>query len=400
MKQQIASSTKSVPRTFFTLIFTLAGLITICSLVESKSACKEFLMKCNILKDSEWGNGIVAEFQISKSDSAIMLPTKINGNDYNFILDTGSDMTIFSSKVRQTLGAKIRAQSIWRFTGFFIDTEVYKPPKEFMIGPLPVLVEEVLYLDDFKKYGMSENLDGVIGMDFLKNYIVKLDFDIGKAQFVRPDYKYKNNTQKFDIVLNGANKPFLKNSIVPYLSTKVNNHEVRFLIDTGFPHPQIGYLQDDIFQIILKKQTSSTIEVLINEKSEQGVLAEISFGKYNINPVVLLSRHSSILGIDFLRLCGTVIFDFPGKKISFHSKSYDSITLGDIGITIKINEDNRLQVTSVDKKGDAYTDGVRVNDLIIEMYGIDTKNYSIKEIEKMTDINKTKPYNIKTSRGK
>jgi hypothetical protein len=229
-------------------------------------------------------------------------------------------------------------------------------------------------------------------MDVLNKYIIKINFHDGKVQFIHSNYKLKNHRQQFDIIVNQSN-PFLKNCMIPHIATSVNKHAVNFLIDTGFPHRYIGYLEDDVFQKIFKEDISAHKEVSVNETREIGILGNISLDKFDIGPIVFLGRHTSVLGMDFLRLFDTVIFNFPGKKLSFDPKSYNSIILSDIGITIGITN-NSLRVLSIDEKSDAYKAGIRRDDIVVEIYNFKVKERSMREIENAIQNNKSRPFKI------
>ncbi len=270
---------------------------------------------------TESDDGVVAEFKMSESESDIILPVTIDGSSYNFILDTGCGATIFGKNARQSLGTKVRTQKLHTIRGINFEAEVYKSPTEFMIDSLPVLVDEVLYIDDFKKYDMGDNCDGIIGMDVLKDYVIKLDFIGSRVQFIRSGYKSMDSNHEVSM----GNKPNYENVVMPYVPSKVMGHKVDFLIDTGFPHPYVGYLQDSIFEKILKESACETQEAIVDDQAEQSIVARISFDNMDVGPVFLLKRHTSVVGIKFLRVFDSVTFYFPEKKVGFRYSKFNVV---------------------------------------------------------------------------
>lgn len=339
-------------------------------------------------------NRIIAEFSFSKTDSSIILPVKLNGQNYQFVLDTGAGVTIFSKRTRSALGEPVGTQKLQKITGFFFIADIYEPPKDFRIGSLPIHVNTVLYIDDFKKYEMGENIDGIVGMDILQNYTIKLDFIKGKVQFFSRNCEYKKDAHQNDFLSTSPTSNL--QCMSPHLSAKVDGHKVDFLIDTGLPHPHIAYLENKIFDELFRQNASKLKKVCMGEEVEQGVPANISFDKYCIGPLVFVKRHMSVIGLEFLRLFDSIIFDFPDKSISFYSKSFASITLEDIKITLAVNDENQLVIVFVDEESDAYKAGIRENDYVVEINGVTVGKKDIKEIERIIQTNKTKRFDITT----
>ena len=190
-----------------------------------------FFSFCVYAKDNE-NNAVVsndqeviAQFEISKYGENIFLPVMFNGKEHLFVMDTGATYTLFDHSHRDYLG-DVKRTVKGLTMGRPIKTEIYDAPDAF-VGPISLDSEEVCCVDlSLMSLIEGRKICGIVGVDFLKKHIIKLDYDKGTLSFLKPDSVTKADLgHEFSI-------DFFKG--IPQL--KINVVGIRysaFIIDTG-----------------------------------------------------------------------------------------------------------------------------------------------------------------------
>jgi len=146
-------------------------------------------------------NEILAEFTIAKNGDAILLPVKFKGKEYSFLLDTGSSHTVLDTSFRLALGKVKRTEKGITAKGT-MDFEIFDAPKAYIGSFNLETCSEVTCLDlKMLNLIVGKNIHGIIGTDFLKEYVVKLDFDRGTLSFLNP-MKLKNLDLGIELAMN------------------------------------------------------------------------------------------------------------------------------------------------------------------------------------------------------
>jgi len=206
---------------------------------------------CFILSGCQTGQNkapkVLAEFEYSGNTNDVLLPVEFQGQIYQFVLDTGSSNSVFDINFKDKLGKQFPWPIPRNFRGALVHGktakgEVFPVPKS-KIGPLELKGFPFVCVMDCNVFG--GNIPGIIGMDFLKKYVVQIDFDNKKVTFLKgkKDYdllfflKHKQNKHP------EWGEPI---SLKTKLFSECNYHvegcfpgdiETDFLIDSGWAGP-------------------------------------------------------------------------------------------------------------------------------------------------------------------
>ncbi|MHC4546377.1 MAG: retropepsin-like aspartic protease [Planctomycetota bacterium] len=170
---------------------------------------------------------VLAEFKISKDGYPILLPITFKDKEYLFLLDTGSSYTAFDTSLKHELGEVTKVEK-GLTAGSRIVAEFYDAPEVFL-GLINLQdCGEVACLDlKMVSLVLGKQISGLLGMNFLKKYIVQIDYDNGTLLFLQPRQKRHSGWgNELSISYNSLGIPTITGNI--YDSIKVD-----FRIDTG-----------------------------------------------------------------------------------------------------------------------------------------------------------------------
>src|SRR5689334_5990083 len=122
------------------------------------------------------------EFTVGRGPRLALLPIALNDKTYLFCVDTGAWKTIFDSSLRANLGESLGTTTAATPSGF-LQVEIFRCPQA-SVGSLELSSIESVGCHDLTKmrYASGQEIYGVLGMDFLKNFAVEFDFDAGKCR--------------------------------------------------------------------------------------------------------------------------------------------------------------------------------------------------------------------------
>ncbi len=327
---------------------------------------------------------ILAEFEYSGNTNEAFLPVEFKGQVYQFALDTGASNTVFDIRFKDKIGKYFpwpipKTLSMQLANGKITKSEVYPVPKA-KVGPLKLKGSPFIAVVDCNVFGVA--CPGVIGMDFLKRYIVQIDFDNKKVTF----FKGKKDFDLFSFLKPKEIKHPEWGEPVP-LKTKLfkeNNYKVKgiffddiatdFLIDSGW-----GLPYDAIDSNVLKRiesRMSRAIKdgnvppyLVLPVTDDYKIVEEFTLNNLEFKNYLVKENAYSVLGLPFLSR-HIVTFDFPNKIMYLkEGKNFDKrpTIIMPLGITgCEINSENYV-VTKVDPNSSAYNKGVRENDILIKV---------------------------------
>ena len=340
------------------------------------------------------GNSVSIPFKLV--NNLVVIKAKVNGSELTFLLDSGIDKTLlFNLKVKDS----IRMNNVERFelkglgTGNQIEALISKK-NLFRIDNL-INPNHLIYLIVSDQFDLSAkmgiDINGIIGGDLFKNFIVKINYNSKKITFYNPEtYTYKRcrGCETFPL-------EFYRQK--PFIDVYVKNHlndlfKVKLLIDSGGgdslwlfenTHPSI-VVSEKHFRDFLGIGLSGSIfgkRSMMNELR----IGNFKFEKINVAYPDSISIQSAFknkkrngtLGANVLRRFN-VIFDYPNKKITLKKNSHYSkpflynksgieIIYGD-EVLVKEVQSSLLQHTSRDNKNSSYA----INE-IIKSYGLSYK---------------------------
>jgi hypothetical protein len=168
---------------------------------------------------------VLAEFAFDR-DGPIVVPLKIKGKSYPFMVDTGCTISVFDPALCSLLGAKVRNAEV-NTPGGPARVTLFRAP-EASVGELPfpqtgaVGVHGVFALVR-EQYGVG--VWGALGMDFLQSHGLRVDFDRGRVAFLRSGRSFAGH--RLPLVWSEGGCPCVEARV------ERDAEPVRFIIDTG-----------------------------------------------------------------------------------------------------------------------------------------------------------------------
>ena len=345
---------------------------------------------------------VLAEFEIQDGVHHIILPVTFQGEEYQFVLDTGSTNTIFDDSFKDKLGKRFLwpkkaslAHGKKAKVEYFHAQDAYLGPLNLKVSPLI----GVLDLDLVPGVEENRNFQGVIGIDFLRQYIVQIDFDNGKVtffrgkkdtdifSFLRP--KEENKHSEWGEPINLKTKLF--SGLRYYIKGRLlDNTSADFLIDSGWCSP--GTLQSRLFKkvnsnlavgtilgTIYRSQSTTPVKTNIGYK----VIERFSIGSFEYKNNIFQKSNDSRLGLPFLSR-HLVTFDFPNHKMylkkgeNFNKPASIGIYLYQFNLKIRKSGDNIIAF-EIDPNGLAYRKGIRQKDILLKINDQDVSSFSFVE---------------------
>lgn len=125
-------------------------------------------------------------FTFDPEDDFLLVPVRIGAKEYPFVLDTGCTVSVFDASFRPCLGQRIGTETMHDAAGKSMTIDLYSAP-DARVGSLPMEKHPIACLDLTKmREAAGRDIYGFLGMDFLKDRIIAIDFDKGCLDFLPP----------------------------------------------------------------------------------------------------------------------------------------------------------------------------------------------------------------------
>lgn len=279
--------------------------------------------------------------------------------------------------------------------------------------PLLVLKEDYLNLQET----LGIKIHGILGYDFLKNFIVKVDYknEIMKFydpdQFSRPMLFYRSVDMKIE-----HRKPYIFQNI------KVNDSlEVitKLMIDTGASHPLMLHNNSSEYIQLPEKNVRDILGAGIAGTIEGHAarIPQLSIDKYTLEDVVTNYPDSGAYQ-DIIRSTGRngtigggvlkrfkLFFDYGNEKLYLRRNSIikKEFKHDMSGMSVIAKGEYFLEpyyeVEKVREKTPAYEAGIRKGDKIINLNGNFGKDLNLETINKILSKKEGKKIKIRVKRG-
>ena len=348
--------------------------------------------------DAVASHKIIAEFKVAKQGEPILLPIKFKGKEYSFMLETGCPLSVFDISLKHELGevkGTARTQTGGRGT---IDIQLFDTPEAFL-GPLNLRDGGQVLCVDHQMFSLilGRKISGAVGLNFLKKYVIQIDFDKGKLLFIEPsDSPDPSWGEELTITYGPQGLAYIKGTVL-------GSTDVLFLIDTGMNYT--GDLETKFFEGIIKnretkvsKDTSQVAGETIQEMNFR--TDDLSVGSLKYKGLILGASSHSRLGLGFLSR-HTVTFDFPNNTVYLKKgRNFDKIDEADMSGLHLLRIPNGIFVHSVDKDSPAEKAGVRANDIILTVSNKDGNKYDMPELRRFLKSGEGQEITMTIKRGK
>ncbi len=258
--------------------------------------------------------------QLLENSRVFTIPLKVGNISSNFLLDTGASITMVSSELVQQLGLVGIPIKSEQLTSAVAGDDC--EDMSAILHPLPqikinqVQIQQLQGLE-FTNTIIPQNLSGVLGMDVLENFDLKINPQTQQLQLLKPSL-LPENQQKNAINLQ-------EKLGVMLASIKINNQDnITFMLDTGAD--LIFISQQLAKQLNLDKTEINPIQVqgfCGLEDANYSVLEQVEINQFkqeNLGVVILNSPSVlDLLGVD--GILGQNFFQFYQQHWRFHSKS-------------------------------------------------------------------------------
>ncbi|MBN1973490.1 MAG: aspartyl protease family protein [Sedimentisphaerales bacterium] len=359
--------------------------------MKKKNLCIVFVIisVCFFLSGCQTGQTktpeVLAEFDFSIDEGKVILPVQFKGQKYPFLFDTGATGTIFDDSLKDKLGNRF----LWPKTatlsrGRKAKIEYYRHP-DANLGPLK--------FDDLNLIGVLDcdlwfgskvpiKYRGIIGMDFLKKYIVQIDFDNGKVAFFKGKQEFnlfsmfkpqENTHPEWGIAIQMEN-PWYSNKRYFVTGNLPDNTKAEFLIDSGW------YCTNALKSKLFKKVKNIIPDNAVEQNYK--IVNSFSLGNFEYENILFQKNNESILGYGFLSR-HIVTFDFPNKLMYLKKgKDYDKqppihIILEDTRFTIN-SRSHAVEI--IDPNSLAYEKGIREKDVLFMINHYDISSLNVAEL--------------------
>ncbi len=311
---------------------------------------------------------------------AIYLPVELLGEKHQFILDTGCSLNLLDVAFVDRLPPSLKTISASGLGGSS-SVRLLKAP-EMKIGeknPRILLAQKDKFVGiiDFAEVRLAtkSNCSGIIGMEFLKSQVVRLNLAESFIAFVSEPTSQPAHVEKIRINALKCTSISLQVS---------GSYLCPMTIDTG---SQDGLtidtkLYDRLLQEkrLLGRGTREYVTFDRTITSRVGVLDRVSLGPYQVRNVQVAEGKLPVMGLQFLRRF-EIDLDFPNRQAYFRpSPQFDSPDRWNLSGFVVDRVENQIVVHSTEEGGVAEQHGIAKGDVILQMNGIPTSEMRLEKI--------------------
>jgi hypothetical protein len=320
---------------------------------------------------------VLKKFSVAKNGDALLLPVLLNDKKYFFIVDTGSNVSVFDTSF--PLGDPVETKLASTPDGV-TEIKMFNPPAA-TVGGLPMPNKQPVVKFDLSKIRemSGQAIHGIIGMDFLKDHIVQIDFENGEFVFLKT-------------LPTQAGSPFTLHyhGGLPHLSVQVHGlQQSVFALDSGNLGFGTGDLNTEMFDLLVSKKELDIVGKTLfltasgTKLNRIGRSAKLSLGKFAlVNPMFGEGADNS-LGLTFLSRF-TVTFDFPDNKIYLRTgKLFDQPDVWDLSGLNLIRKKGKTMVYSVDKDSPAALAGIKGGEQILRVGNRKMEDLTLREFRRL-----------------
>lgn len=253
-----------------------------------------------------------AEVRTGKDGRPLLIPVVLEGRTLTFLLDTGASRTVFDASLVSELGDPIRRTTVRTAAGL-VDADEFACP-DATVGGLPLgNVKSVLGMDlQSVRQSIGGNVRGVLGVDFLQDFLVTIDFDQGLVRLCKPRTSLIEEGETWiPMLVDRSGRPNVN-------ATIGDAGNEMLLIDTGATGG--GTVREDLYDRLVDGGEIATCNATTgltvggSYTQSSGYLSTLQVGPFRPDgPRVARSFENSV-GLDWLSRF-QVSLDFPNRRV-------------------------------------------------------------------------------------
>lgn len=320
------------------------------------------------------------------------VPVSVFDGTNFFLVDTGSSVTAVDVSFRGRLRESVR-----RFDGH----DLYRSPS-ISLGQHALGLEEVFCADlCMFRLITGEHCEGILGMDFLKDHVVEIDFErnlFSVGTLVRETTK--QGARRVPMTPSNG-----RHFTIPAI---LNGHmNLNLQIDSG-DSSTVSLTQGDWDKVFPAKANPRTYRVLLAGIGTPATVSRVArvqsleVGGHAISNVICALRvfpgGSSSVGIGFLRRY-LVSLDFPNRMFYLRpSREFNSKDEHDMSGLHLLRREGAIVVHSVDEGSPALLAGIKGGDVIVAINGRRCSEMKMKELRQILSAESGAKVSVETQR--
>ncbi len=307
---------------------------------------------------------VIAKFAVAREGDLMLIPVVIGESEYQFLLDTGSVANVLSTSLVEKLGP-LKRSARPSPKGF---PPMYEMPEATLAGTNLSVTGDAAKVDLTPLCRASgHDIQGMLGMTFLKDHVIELDFDAGSVAFLNAAPKTDAKTFPLD------RDPFGRGTVRLEVLPKKS---IPFLIDTGMASPGVGEMTAALFDELLEAERLKVMSPKIKSLTVGGVVSNrkgqldvFRLGEFEHRNLRVSDGTVNGLGLFYLARY-KVTLDFVGDQVYFErGKHFSAPSLFDASGMILSRSDGKTFVDRVQPDEPAFVAGIREDDVLTHFNG-------------------------------
>jgi len=343
-------------------VLTITAVILVCALALPTVAADSEKKPAEEKGQAE----VLAEFNIEKGERVILLPVKFQEREWLFLLDTGISQSMSDVSLRKFLGKPIQVEDVLTVAAELVRVEFFNPPEAFL-GKLDLREGGPMGCTDLEtlRRVTGREVRGLLGMAFLKKYVVRIDFDSGKVQFrpwdARDHPEWGSAVYLYEGVGNPGGVPLTKANLT-------GAGDIKFIIDSGCNGA--GKLVTDVFEKAMDKMAVAeclTTTLAGEHRFRETRIRHLALGGFEHRGLAMGEMNQNLIGLGLLSRY-VVTLDFPAMKTYLQKgQAFDRPDEIDMSGLHLWRLAGRTVVESVDKSSPAEVAGIESEDVVLKV---------------------------------
>lgn len=347
----------------------------------------------------------------------IILKVRINNSrPLTFVLDTGDKYAIVDLDLARELDLKLEGQVRMQGAGTEAPTGAFVRKASFFVDGLDGFTQPIVLALPIARLAsrLGQDFDGIIGHDFIKNFVVEIDYQAKHLKLHDPKtFSYKGKGESIPITINAAGHPIAEAQVTPIGGGAIKG---KFVLDIG-SGLVLALHSPTVRNHQLPGPTAKSIKALgaagagglVTGKLSR--VAELKLGSFAIkNPITLFAedKAGAFANSDLVGNIGAqvmnrfrVFLDYQQNRIilepnSMFGKSYDRAFTG-LSLEATGNDYRTFRVTGVLEDSPASEMRLQTDDIIVEVNGRPASGFTLAQLNVMFE--RPVPYELTVKRG-